>query len=83
MYLFHKESNRVRRTTYGKLPSKFSPYSVSYFVSCKSIGASYHAFIAAVDAAEPIPQNWQEAKSHPRQREAMLEEMAALDKNNT
>jgi hypothetical protein len=52
-------------------------------MSYKSIGASYHAFIAALDTAEPIPRNWQEAKSHSRWREAMLEEMVVLDKNNT
>nr|XP_051207078.1 uncharacterized protein LOC127322164 [Lolium perenne] len=38
---------------------------------------------STLDAAQPIPHNWQEAKMHPHWREAMLEEMAALDKNNT
>uniref|UniRef100_A0ACD5U205 Uncharacterized protein n=1 Tax=Avena sativa TaxID=4498 RepID=A0ACD5U205_AVESA len=31
----------------------------------------------------PVPHDWQEAKQHPEWRMAMLEEMQALDKNNT
>nr|XP_051180101.1 uncharacterized protein LOC127294339 [Lolium perenne] len=31
----------------------------------------------------PVPHDWQEAKKYPEWRMAMLEEMQALDKNNT
>ncbi|KAM3231411.1 hypothetical protein ACQJBY_061539 [Aegilops geniculata] len=31
----------------------------------------------------PLPRDWQEAKSNPKWRAAMIEEMTALDKNNT
>jgi hypothetical protein len=47
------------------------------------LGPQYRAFIAALDSAIPIPRDWQEAKRSPKWRDAMLEEMAALDKNNT
>ncbi len=41
------------------------------------------SFIAALDSTNPIPHNWQEAKQNPKWRAAMMEEMEALDKNNT
>jgi hypothetical protein len=36
-----------------------------------------------LDSAVPVPHDWQEAKKYPEWRMAMLEEMQALDKNNT
>jgi hypothetical protein len=71
------------RTTTGKLPSKFSSYDMSNHVSYSSIGPTYKAFIAALDSTIPIPHDWQEAKKYPQWRAAMLEEMSALDKNDT
>jgi hypothetical protein len=47
------------------------------------VGPRYKSFIVALDSAAPIPHDWQEAKADPRRRGAMLEEMDALDKNNT
>ena len=66
-----------------KLPSKLDPYNVSNYVTYDTVGSSYKAFIAALDNAGPLPRDWREAKLNPKWREAMLEEMAALDKNNT
>jgi hypothetical protein len=71
------------RTTAGKLPSNLSQYDVSNYVSYSSMGPQYKAFIAALDSTLPIPRNWQEAKQYPEWRKAMMEEMEALDKNNT
>jgi hypothetical protein len=71
------------RSTVGKLPSKLTPYNVTNHVSYAYVGPLYKSFIAALDSAESIPHNWQEAKQHPKWRAAMMEEMEALDKNNT
>jgi hypothetical protein len=71
------------RSTAGKLPPKLALYDVSNYVSYTSIGSQYKSFITALDSAVPIPHDWQEAKQHPVWRAAMLEEMEALDKNNT
>ncbi|XP_071681833.1 uncharacterized protein [Lolium perenne] len=76
----HRKQPRIN---VGKLPSKLSPYNTSYHVSYSSVDPSYKSFIAALDSTTPIPRDWQEAKKDPKWREAMLEEMAALDKNNT
>jgi hypothetical protein len=71
------------RSTAGKLPSRLTQYDISNYVSYSSMGPQYNAFIAALDSAVPIPHDWQEAKRCPKWRDAMLEEMEALDKNNT
>ncbi|KAK1604216.1 hypothetical protein QYE76_027889 [Lolium multiflorum] len=70
------------RSTARKLPSKLDPYYVNH-VSYTTVGPRYKSFIAALDSAAPIPHDWQEAKADPRWRGAMLEEMDALDRNNT
>jgi hypothetical protein len=56
---------------------------VSNYVSYLSVGPQYKSFIAALDSTLPIPRDWQEAKQYPEWRAAMMEEMTALDKNNT
>jgi hypothetical protein len=71
------------RPNAGKLPSRLGPYNVSNYVTYDAVGSSYKAFITALDSAGPLPRDWQEAKLNPKWRAAMLEEMAALDKNNT
>uniref|UniRef100_A0A8R7V940 Integrase catalytic domain-containing protein n=1 Tax=Triticum urartu TaxID=4572 RepID=A0A8R7V940_TRIUA len=70
------------RTIAGKLPSKLAPYDVSNYVTYNSIGPLYKSFIASLHSTLPIPRD-QEAKQYPEWRAAMLEEMAALDKNQT
>jgi hypothetical protein len=47
------------------------------------VGSQYKSFLAALDSTLPIPRDWQEAKQYPEWRAAMMEEIAALDKNNT
>jgi hypothetical protein len=59
------------------------PYNVSNYVSYDTVGPSYKSFIVALDSTGPLPRDWQEAKSNPKWRAAMIEEMTALDKNNT
>ena len=71
------------RTTAGKVPLKLSSYDISNYVSYISVGPQYKSFLSSLESAAPIPCDWQEAKQDPRWRQAMLEEMAALDKNNT
>jgi hypothetical protein len=43
---------------------------------------SFKSFIVSLDSV-PIPTNWKEAKEDPKWKEAMLEEMRALEKNKT
>jgi hypothetical protein len=69
------------RTT--ELPSKFKDFDISGYVSYSKIGSGYKSFIAAMESAIPIPKGWQEAKLYPEWREAMIEEMEALEKNGT
>ncbi|XP_048554716.1 uncharacterized protein LOC125535694 [Triticum urartu] len=71
------------RSTAGKLPSNLSQYDISNYVSYVSLGSQYKSFIDALDSTLPIPRDWQEAKQYPEWRAAMIEEMTALDKNNT
>ena len=79
----HIAHRKQPRTTAGKLPSKFAPYDISNYVSYSSVGPLYKSFIASLHSAVPIPRDWQEAKQYPEWRAAMLEEMAALEKNQT
>uniref|UniRef100_A0ACD5X204 Uncharacterized protein n=1 Tax=Avena sativa TaxID=4498 RepID=A0ACD5X204_AVESA len=74
---------KQHRNTTRKLPTKLSQYVVSNHVSYSLAGSKYRSFIASLDSTASIPHDWQEAKKYPRWRAAMLEEMAALDKNNT
>jgi hypothetical protein len=46
------------RLTVGKLPSKFTPYNVSNYLSYTTVETSYKSSIATLDVAEPIPYNW-------------------------
>src|SRR5262249_31007831 len=52
------------------------------FVSYNSLFASYRTFVLSV-ASVPILQDWTEAFHNPRWKEAMVEEMKALAKNET
>jgi hypothetical protein len=71
------------RSTDGKLPPNLSQYDISNYVSYVSLGSQYKSFIAALDSTVPITRDWQETKQYPVLRAVMIEEMAALDKNNT
>ncbi|KAM7485815.1 hypothetical protein LguiA_001824 [Lonicera macranthoides] len=62
--------------------TKSSKYPISNFVSYKNISPSYSAFISRVSNVV-IPNNVQDALNVPEWREAVYEEMRALEKNAT
>ena len=54
----------------------------SNYVSYESLPSEFRAFVTTLQSVQ-IPKNWKEAKQDPRWKEAMLEELAALEKNDT
>ena len=54
----------------------------SNYVSYESLPSEYRAFVTTLQSVQ-VPKNWKEAKQNPRWKEAMLEELAALEKNDT
>jgi len=46
------------------------------------LSPAYRAFLASLQFAY-IPRDWREAKQDPKWREAMMEELRALEKNKT
>lgn len=57
-------------------------HHMSNFVSFDSLSPSYRAFVLSLSFVS-IPQGWQEAINDPKWKEAMIEEMKALTKNET
>jgi len=57
-------------------------HDISNYVSYESLSPAYRAFIASLQCVQ-IPRDWNEAKHDPKWREAMLEELRALEKNKT
>jgi len=55
---------------------------ISNYVSYASLSPSYKSFLASLQLVQ-IPKDWKEAKHNPKWKEAMLEELAALEKNKT
>jgi len=51
-------------------------------VSYESLPSEFREFVTTLQSVQ-IPKNWKEAKQDPRWKEAMLEELAALEKNDT
>ena len=51
-------------------------------VSYESLSPTYRAFIASLQSTK-IPKDWKEAKLDPKWRNALLEELRALEKNKT
>ena len=71
------------RSTARKPPVKYGfEHDISNYVSYESLSPAYRAFIASLQSAH-IPKDWKEAKHDPKWREAMLEELRALEKNKT
>jgi len=79
------------RVTAGKPPSRYgfedvsndgSRNDIANYVSYESVSPSYKAFLASLQSVQ-IPRDWREAKQNPKWKEAMLEELAALEKNKT
>ena len=57
-------------------------HPLSNFVSYDSLSPSYRAFVLSISSVS-IPQNWREAFTDPDWKQAMVEEMKALSKNET
>jgi len=71
------------RSTAGKPPVKYGfEHDIGNYVSYESLSPAYKAFIASLQSAQ-IPKDWKEAMHDPKWREAMLEELRALEKNRT
>lgn len=82
---------REARSTAGKLPVRYGfddncegehSNEVSNYVSYGSLPSEYWAFVTTLQSVQ-IPKNWKEEKQDPRWKDAMLEELAALEKNDT
>jgi hypothetical protein len=74
------------RTT--DIPAHLKDYVVGYkhdianFVSYRKCKSAFQSFISSLDYVS-IPTDWKLAKEDPKWKEAMLEEMRALEKNKT
>jgi hypothetical protein len=81
--------NLPPRSNRGQPPIRYEPdiqakvkYPISNYVSSHKLSKSYASFVSQLSSIS-IPSNVQEALADPRWTEAMVEEMAALEKNNT
>jgi len=71
------------RAKAGVPPSRYRfEHDISNYVSYAFLSPAYRAFVASLQSAQ-IPRDWKEAKQDPKWREAMLEELNALEKNKT
>jgi len=57
-------------------------HDIGNYVSYASLSPAYRAFVASLQSIM-IPKDWKEANQDPKWREAMLEELRALEKNKT
>lgn len=57
-------------------------HNIANFISYKNCSPSFHSFITSLDTTS-VPKNWKAALEDSKWREAMLEEMRALEKNKT
>jgi hypothetical protein len=78
---------RRKSTKSSNIPAHFKDYvgykhDISNFISYKCCSPSFQSFVASLDFVS-IPTNWKLAKEDPKRKEAMLEEMRALEKNRT
>jgi hypothetical protein len=55
---------------------------IANYVSYESVSPAYKNFIESLETVR-VPKDWREAKQHPKWKNAMLEEMEALEKNRT
>jgi hypothetical protein len=53
-------------------------HDISNYVSYASLSPEYNAFLASLQSVT-IPRDWREAKLDPKWKEAMLEELTALE----
>ena len=74
---------RDRRVNAGKPPSHYGyEHDIAKYVSYSSVSPAYRTFIASLQVV-PIPKDWRCAKQDPKWKDAMKEELLALQKNNT
>lgn len=57
-------------------------HDIGNYVSYASVSPAYKTFLASLQSVT-IPRDWKEAKPNPTWKEAMLEELTALEKNKT
>jgi hypothetical protein len=82
---------RESRSTAGKPPVRYGfegdcegehGNEVSNYASYEALPFEYQAFVTTLQSVQ-IPKNWREAKQDLKWKKAMLEELAALEKNDT
>ncbi|WVZ66155.1 hypothetical protein U9M48_015421 [Paspalum notatum var. saurae] len=73
---------RDRRTCRPVNRLGFEQHDLANFISYSNISPAYKTFIASLQTM-PIPNDWRAAKQDPRWKEAMKEELLALQKNQT
>jgi len=67
----------------GVPPSRYGfDHDISNYVSYASLSPTYRVFVASLQSVA-IPRDWKQALQDPKWREAMLEELRALEKNKT
>ncbi|CAN1121074.1 Retrovirus-related Pol polyprotein from transposon TNT 1-94 [Linum perenne] len=57
-------------------------YPIGGYLSYKGLSPSYKGFVSSLDGIE-IPRNIQEARQHPKWKQATVDELQALHKNQT
>ena len=77
------------RSTAGKPPARYGfedanedENDIANYVSYDTLSSAYKVFIASLQSVT-IPRDWKQAKEDPKWKKAMLEELAALEKNKT
>ncbi len=67
----------------GVPPQRYGfDHDIGNYVSYASLSPAYNAFLASLQSVI-IPRDWKEVKQNPKWKEAMLEELTALEKNKT
>jgi hypothetical protein len=75
--------SREPRVNTGKPPSRYGyEHDIAKYVSYSNVSPAYRTFIASLQAV-PIPKDWKCAKQDPKWKDAMKEELLALQKNKT
>ena len=79
---------RETRSNAGKPPIRLgfehisSKHDIANYISYSHISPAYKTFIASLQAV-PVPKDWRCAKQDPRWKDAMKEELHALQENKT
>ncbi|XP_073102487.1 uncharacterized protein [Elaeis guineensis] len=77
-----RKNQHLLEGTRSIVPPARYRYDIANYVSYKNVSPSYQSFVAVLDSV-CIPSTWQKAMAEPKWKEAMLEEMTALSKNQT